>query len=259
MTTPSHFDPAQLTNLRSLIGDPAVKDLVALFHNLTRERIAALRTAVAAGDSTATRATAHALKSGAGQLGATHLQQLAAQIEQMATAGTLEMLPPLLQAIADEYATLAPLLDGAAPDAPPLAAPAAGPAANPPPSRAQSRIMIVEDNPDNRLLLRVLLAPHYAVSEFTDGDSALAALDATAPDLVILDISLPGMDGEELLTRMRAHDRWRTLPTIAFTAHAMVGDREHFLQAGFNGYIAKPITDEKILFTAIRELLPAQS
>jgi two-component system sensor histidine kinase/response regulator len=68
---------------------------------------------------------------------------------------------------------------------------------------------------------------------------------------VLLDISLPGMDGNEILSEIRRDGRMRHLPIIALTAHAMAGDRERFLDAGFNDYITKPIVDESLLIKAI--------
>ena len=118
------------------------------------------------------------------------------------------------------------------------------------------RIAIVEDNPDNRLLLQALLADLYLIDEYEDGPSALAGMTASRPDLVLLDISLPGMDGPEVLRRMRGTPALSSLPAIALTAHAMTGDRETFLALGFDGYVAKPILDEDLLFAAIRSLLP---
>lgn len=117
-------------------------------------------------------------------------------------------------------------------------------------------IAVVEDNADNRLLLQALLADRYELVEFDNGIDALAGLSASLPDLVLLDISLPGMDGNEILSRIRADDRLRPLPVIALTAHAMSGDREKYLSAGFNDYITKPIVDETILTDAIERWLP---
>ena len=74
---------------------------------------------------------------------------------------------------------------------------------------------------------------------------------------MLLDISLPEMDGAEVLRRIRADAQLRALPVIALTAHAMSGDREKFLGAGFNGYVTKPIVDENVLLDAIQRLLPA--
>jgi CheY-like chemotaxis protein len=112
-------------------------------------------------------------------------------------------------------------------------------------------IAIVEDNADNRLLLQAILDGLYDLVEYENGTDALAGLAEKRPDLVLLDISLPGMDGNEILTRIRADARLRSLPVIALTAHAMSGDREKYLAAGFNDYITKPIIDESILLSAI--------
>jgi two-component system cell cycle response regulator DivK len=112
-------------------------------------------------------------------------------------------------------------------------------------------LAVVEDNADNRLLLQALLGERYTLVEFDNGVDALAGLRVSLPDLVLLDISLPGMDGNEILLRIRADDRLCTLPVIALTAHAMAGDREKYLSAGFNDYITKPIIDESILIDAI--------
>ena len=118
------------------------------------------------------------------------------------------------------------------------------------------RIAVVEDNPDNRLLLQALLVDLYRIDEYEDGPAALIGMALTPPDLVLLDISLPEMDGPEVLKRLRAHAALKRLPVIALTAHAMTGDREKFLAMGFDGYVTKPILDEEFLFAAIRTLLP---
>jgi CheY-like chemotaxis protein len=112
-------------------------------------------------------------------------------------------------------------------------------------------IAVVEDNADNRLLLQALLGGEYDLVEYENGLDALAGLAASRPDLVLLDISLPGMDGNEILDRIRADSELRSLPVIALTAHAMTGDREKYLAAGFDDYVTKPIVDERILIEAI--------
>lgn len=118
------------------------------------------------------------------------------------------------------------------------------------------KIAVVEDNPDNRLLVRVILEPFYEVVEYETGAAALAGIAAHKPDLVLLDISLPEMDGTEVLRRLRTDVELQALPVIALTAHAMSGDREKYLGAGFNDYVTKPIVDEEILLGAIQRLLP---
>ena len=118
-------------------------------------------------------------------------------------------------------------------------------------------IAVVEDNPDNRLLVQVMLDPLYAVAEYETGGDALAGLRQHKPDLVLLDISLPGMDGTEVLRQIRADTGLRDLPVIALTANAMTGDREKYIAAGFDDYVAKPIVDEALLLEAIGRHLPA--
>jgi CheY-like chemotaxis protein len=118
-------------------------------------------------------------------------------------------------------------------------------------------VAVVEDNADNRLLLQAILDGLYDVVEYENGVDALAGLAAHLPDLVLLDISLPGMDGNEILARIRADETLRRLPVIALTAHAMAGDREKYLAAGFNDYITKPIVDETLLLRAMDKWIAA--
>jgi two-component system cell cycle response regulator DivK len=116
-------------------------------------------------------------------------------------------------------------------------------------------IAVVEDNADNRLLLQAILGDQYDLVEYENGADALSGIAGSRPDLVLLDISLPGMDGNEILRRIRADSALRALPVVALTAHAMSGDRERFLAAGFNDYVTKPIVDETLLTGAIERLL----
>jgi CheY-like chemotaxis protein len=120
----------------------------------------------------------------------------------------------------------------------------------------KQRIAVVEDNPDNRLLLRAILGEQYDITEYETGTAALAGIRAVPPDLVLLDVSLPGMDGTDVVCELRADAALRALPVIALTAHAMTGDREKFLAQGFDDYVAKPILDEAVLLAAITRCLP---
>lgn len=117
------------------------------------------------------------------------------------------------------------------------------------------KIAVVEDNADNRMLVEALLNDRYEVAEYETGREALDGFRRDRPDLVLLDISLPEMSGVEVLEHLRADPGLRSVPVIALTAHAMVGDREEFLAKGFDGYISKPIVDETPLFRAIETLL----
>ena len=119
------------------------------------------------------------------------------------------------------------------------------------------KIAVVEDNPDNRLLVQAILAGEYELTEYEDGAQALSGMLADPPDLALVDISLPGMDGTELLEKMRAEPSLARVPAIALTAHAMAGDREKYLGLGFQDYITKPIVDEAVLTEGIERLLGA--
>lgn len=114
----------------------------------------------------------------------------------------------------------------------------------------------MEDSPDNRLLVHAILGEVYELVDYENGRDAVAGLLAAPPDLVLLDISLPLMDGNEVLAHLRAsEDPVARLPVIALTAHAMTGDRERYLAAGFDDYVSKPIVDETVLLDAIERLI----
>lgn len=117
------------------------------------------------------------------------------------------------------------------------------------------KIAVVEDNPDNRLLVQALLEGLYEISEFETGVEAVEGLVGDLPDLVLLDISLPEMDGTDVLRWIREQPELRALPVIALTAHAMAGDREKFLSEGFDDYLTKPIMDENLLLESIARCL----
>lgn len=119
------------------------------------------------------------------------------------------------------------------------------------------KVAVVDDNPDNRLIIRTILEDQYEIVEFSSGLEAIDGFRKERPDVVILDISLPEMDGTEILRRIRDDSELHDLPVIALTAHAMVGDREKYLSAGFNDYVAKPILDMSVLFATIRRWLSA--
>ena len=117
------------------------------------------------------------------------------------------------------------------------------------------KIALVEDNIDNRLLVQAILEDQYEISEYENGTEVMDGLADDIPDLVLLDISLPGMDGTEVLQWVWSQERLSSLPVIALTAHAMSGDRERYLEMGFDEYVTKPIIDEEILMGAIERLL----
>ena len=115
------------------------------------------------------------------------------------------------------------------------------------------RILVVEDNEKNMKLFRdVLSATGYRTLEATTGGEAVEMATEHAPDLVLMDIQMPDMDGVEALRRLRADARTASLRVLAVTAQAMRGDREQFLAAGFDGYLSKPVSVQELLGTVRR-------
>jgi len=107
---------------------------------------------------------------------------------------------------------------------------------------ANELILIVEDNEKNLKLARDVLRFHgYRTVEAADGESAITMSIEHLPALILMDIQLPGIDGIAAMKRIRADDRTKHIPTVALTASVMTGDRERFDDAGFDGFIAKPI------------------
>jgi two-component system cell cycle response regulator DivK len=104
------------------------------------------------------------------------------------------------------------------------------------------RILVVEDNPDNQILITDLLTSlNYEVILAADGEEGVRVAAVSVPDLILMDLSLPKMDGWTAVARIKADPALKHIPVIALTAHAIVGDRERALQAGCNDYISKPI------------------
>jgi CheY-like chemotaxis protein len=102
-------------------------------------------------------------------------------------------------------------------------------------------VLLIEDNPDNNVTVQALLGDGYEITVATDGYDGLDKAKILEPDLILLDISLPGMDGFAVLDAIRENESIRETPVIAVTAMAMKGDREILLNHGFDGYIAKPV------------------
>jgi two-component system cell cycle response regulator DivK len=104
------------------------------------------------------------------------------------------------------------------------------------------RVLIVEDNEKNMKLFRdVLQAAGYDTVEATTGGRAVELAIEHSPDLVLMDVQLPEIDGVEALGRLREDKRTASIPVLALTAQAMQGDRERFLAVGFDGYVSKPV------------------
>lgn len=122
---------------------------------------------------------------------------------------------------------------------------------------AGERILLVEDNPVNRRLAQFLLKSHgYLVYEATTGEEALELARTHRPDLILMDLQLPGLDGFQATRILKEDAITKEIPVIALTAYAMKGDREKALEAGCDGYITKPI-DTKEFPVAVAGFLQA--
>lgn len=121
------------------------------------------------------------------------------------------------------------------------------------------KILLVEDNEVNRELVRDMLeGKGFQVFEAENGLEALHMLGPTAPDLVLLDIQMPVLDGMSMVKQLRERPDYAALPVVALTAYAMVGDRERVMAAGFSGYVTKPI-DRQVLLAEIESQLAAKT
>jgi two-component system, cell cycle response regulator DivK len=110
------------------------------------------------------------------------------------------------------------------------------------------RVLVVEDNPVNMRLVRLILRTKgYGVLEATTGHEALALIKAQIPSLILLDMQLPGLDGFTLAAMLKSDAQTRTIPVVAVTAYAMLGDAERIMAAGCDAYLSKPIDDAELI------------
>lgn len=238
MDSSADLDESALVRIFRIGGNELVAELIVSFLTHTPGRIADARGALQSGDRKALGLAVHSLKSSCANIGAAGMREQAARIEQLAAQGDADAIAPLLARLQTEFDSIRPQLE----------------ARRTLPVQPR-RIAVVEDNPDNRLLVRAILGDLYEVSEYETGPEALDGFRKQRPDLVLLDVSLPGMDGMAVLDAIRSDGDLSRLPIIALTAHAMAGDREKLLAAGFDDYVAKPIVEEGVLLDAIARRL----
>lgn len=119
---------------------------------------------------------------------------------------------------------------------------------------AKKKILVVDDTEWNRDLLVQLLEDEYEVLQAVDGEQGVTKAEQEKPDLILMDLGMPVMDGWEATRRIKANDELKHIPIIAVTSHAMVGDEIHAREAGCDDYLPKPI-DENELMIKIRKLL----
>lgn len=116
-------------------------------------------------------------------------------------------------------------------------------------------ILVVEDHPQNRYLMTYLLESRgYEVDVARDGTEGLDALEKHAPDLILMDMQLPRVDGYEATRRIKADERFKHIPVVAVTAHSMRRDRDKAMAAGCDIYVTKPINGEELLVLVDRLL-----
>jgi two-component system cell cycle response regulator DivK len=115
-------------------------------------------------------------------------------------------------------------------------------------TNSKATILYVEDNPDNRTLVRrILAAEDYALLEAVNAADALKILQRERPDLILMDINMPDMDGYTLTAKIRALPGFERVPILALTANVMRGDKEKTLEAGCDGYIQKPLDIDQLI------------
>jgi len=238
------------------LGGPRLaNELAAIYLDEMPRRIAAARIALREGDAELLGEAAHGMRSSSAQLGATELATACEEVELAADSGDVVVAASRLMEVESRYAEFAGwLVEQAGVDRFPVAH-ADGDGVPRPNDREPPIIAVIEDNVDNRLLLEAILGEDFVIDEYAAGAEALAAMPRRVPDVVLLDVSLPGMDGLQVLARMRSDPVLRDVPVVAVTAHAMAGDRERYLAAGFDGYVPKPIVDEGLLIGTVETLL----
>jgi two-component system cell cycle response regulator DivK len=119
------------------------------------------------------------------------------------------------------------------------------------------RVLLIEDHEQNRYLLTYLLKKRgYTVESAPDGKRGIELALALLPDVILLDIQLPGMDGYTVARELLKHETLRAIPIVAVTSYAMTGDREKALEAGCRGYIEKPINPETFVAEMERAITP---
>lgn len=123
-------------------------------------------------------------------------------------------------------------------------------------SETKATILYVEDNPDNRMLVRrILMSQDYALLEAKNAFEAINVLQTERPDLILMDINMPDMDGYTLTTKIKSMPGFERVPILALTANVMRGDKEKTLEAGCDGYIQKPLDIDQLVREVERFLL----
>jgi CheY-like chemotaxis protein len=122
------------------------------------------------------------------------------------------------------------------------------------PKTGLPKVLIIEDNKDNMTTIKAILKGKYTITEAFDGEQGLALALSGRPDIILLDMSLPKMSGQQMIETLKSNLETKNIPIIIVTAQAMMGDKEHFLATGCDGYVSKPI-DQVILLKEISKFV----
>ncbi len=120
---------------------------------------------------------------------------------------------------------------------------------------AKKKVLVVDDTEWNRDLIVQLLEDEYTVLQAVDGEEGVRVTEQEKPDLILMDLGMPVMDGWEATRKIKANDALKHIPIIAVTSHAMVGDEIEARKAGCDDYLSKPVDDEELM-RKIKKLLP---
>lgn len=122
-----------------------------------------------------------------------------------------------------------------------------------------AKIVIIDDNSDSQLLIRIFLEPQHEVVSFSASDEFMRDVVSEEPDLILMDISVPGHNGFEMVKWLRKDSTIANTPVIAFTANALRGDRDDYLNAGFDDFVSKPVLTSEELLAPVRAQLALQN
>jgi serine phosphatase RsbU (regulator of sigma subunit)/anti-sigma regulatory factor (Ser/Thr protein kinase)/HPt (histidine-containing phosphotransfer) domain-containing protein len=265
---PAELDLAA-ASARLGLAPAELADLLRAFAPQAADHLAALARAAGTGDAEEARREAHALAGAAGNLGASALHHAARSLEHAARAGAGGLATPLAEVARAGRALLAAIAGLG-----PAAAGAPAPAASPPPAArgelADRLVLIVDDVRTNVELLVRALKDNYRLAVAQDGESALRSVAVAPPDLVLLDIMMPGLDGYEVCRRLKRDPHTRDIPVVFLTSLDEVQDKARGFEAGAADYITKPfeilevkarvgaLLRAKAYQDAVRELLESE-
>ncbi|MEJ2503043.1 MAG: response regulator [Gemmatimonadota bacterium] len=124
---------------------------------------------------------------------------------------------------------------------------------------SQKTVLLVEDNEDNLIVYRTILEHvGYRVLEARDGEEGIATARSERPDIILMDISIPKLDGWEATVRLKDDDGTSAIPIVALTAHALEEDRAKAMQAGCDGYLAKPVEPRRVVDEVVKFIGPPE-